>query len=291
MFKKYWIIGLILILFANLNFLLKIQPFANWYIVIVWWGYILLVDGIVLKLKGHSLICGDSKKFIAITILSVPLWGIFEIYNFFISQPNWIYSGYNIYMHLANFTVIFPAVFETAYLLRAFHAFKDVKLKRPIKVSKIGVWTMMILGLAILIFPFIYPSKIATILLWLGFFLLLDPINYLHNQPSFLGSLHGRKGIRVMLFFMVGALICGFFWELWNYLAIPKWTYDLSPGLNSVKLFEMPIIGYLGYLPFGLEVFSMFYFVTGTLREEIKKGRKKIIDEIHFQETRLKKKH
>jgi hypothetical protein len=274
--KKYWIIGLVLILFAHLNFLLKIQPFANWYIIIVWWGYILIVDSIVLKLKGHSLIYGNFKKFLWITLLSIPLWGIFEVYNYYISIPNWIYSGYSIWAHLANFTVIFPAIFETASLLKAIHLFDHTKLKNKPKISKVGVWIMIVIGLVILILPFIYPSKVSTMLLWLGFFFLLDPINYLHHQPSFLGSIHRRKGFRPMLVFMFGALICGFFWEFWNYLAIPKWRYFLPAGMNFFKIFEMPILGYLGYLPFGLEVFSMFYFVTGTLKEEIEKGEKTI---------------
>jgi len=35
MFKKYGFIGIFLIIFVEFNFLLKIQPFANWYFPII----------------------------------------------------------------------------------------------------------------------------------------------------------------------------------------------------------------------------------------------------------------
>jgi hypothetical protein len=42
------------------------------------------------------------------------------------------------------------------------------------------------------------------------------------------------------------------FWEMWNSLSCPKWVYTV-PFVSRFKLFEMPILGYAGYLPFGLE--------------------------------------
>ena len=59
----------------------------------------------------------------------------------------------------------------------------------------------------------------------------------------------------------------GFLWEFWNYYAIPKWTYDI-PFVGFFKIFEMPILGYLGYLPFALELYAMYYFFTQTLHDE-----------------------
>ena len=50
---------------------------------------------------------------------------------------------------------------------------------------------------------------------------------------------------------LVGALICGFFWEMWNYFSLARWTYTI-PFVQRFHLFEMPILGYGGYLPFGL---------------------------------------
>jgi hypothetical protein len=50
----------------------------------------------------------------------------------------------------------------------------------------------------------------------------------------------------------LAALICGFFWEMWNHFSLARWTYSI-PYVQRFHLFEMPILGYGGYLPFGLE--------------------------------------
>ena len=57
-----------------------------------------------------------------------------------------------------------------------------------------------------------------------------------------------QKIVRLAL----AALICGFFWEMWNFHSLAKWIYAV-PFVNEYHLFEMPLLGYAGYLPFGLE--------------------------------------
>ncbi|MEX2574543.1 MAG: hypothetical protein WD317_09610, partial [Balneolaceae bacterium] len=49
----------------------------------------------------------------------------------------------------------------------------------------------------------------------------------------------------------VAALLCGFFWEMWNFYSEAKWIYNV-PGVERFHLFEMPLLGYAGYLPFGV---------------------------------------
>ena len=61
------------------------------------------------------------------------------------------------------------------------------------------------------------------------------------------------------------ALLCGFFWEMWNYLAFPKWYYTIPFG-QYAHIFEMPLLGYAGYLPFGLEIYAFYYFIRGLVR-------------------------
>ena len=50
----------------------------------------------------------------------------------------------------------------------------------------------------------------------------------------------------------LAALACGFFWEMWNYFSLAKWEYSV-PLVHRFLIFEMPLLGYGGYLPFGLE--------------------------------------
>ncbi len=60
-------------------------------------------------------------------------------------------------------------------------------------------------------------------------------------------------------------LTCGFFWEFWNYFSYPKWVYDV-PFFGRWHIFEMPLLGYLGYIPFSVEVFALYHFIAGALR-------------------------
>ena len=83
----------------------------------------------------------------------------------------------------------------------------------------------------------------------------------MHKKPSIIGHLKDRKlVIPVSLF--VGATICGFLWEFWNYWAVIKWTYQI-PFVDFFRIFEMPALGYLGYGPFGWELYAMYYFIAG----------------------------
>ncbi|MFA6461790.1 MAG: hypothetical protein WCV90_05975 [Candidatus Woesearchaeota archaeon] len=258
MFKKYGYLGIILILFAQLNFLFKIKPFDLWYVPIVWSGYILLVDAIVFSLSKKSLISTYPKKFWLVVLLSIPLWSVFEWYNLFIQ--NWYYTNYTFLVHVADFTIIFPAVLETYFLLKAVRIFEKVKLKQKYEVSPRLITLMILFGILSCILPLIFP-KYTFYLVWVAFFLLLDPINYVLGNPSIIKHLHdGKMNIPLCLFF--GAMICGIFWEFWNFWAYPKWFYEI-PFISFLKIFEMPILGFIGYGPFGWEVYAMYNFVAG----------------------------
>jgi hypothetical protein len=65
-----------------------------------------------------------------------------------------------------------------------------------------------------------------------------------------------RKDWRMVLVLFAAALICGVFWEMWNIYSWPKWIYTF-PYLDQLRIFEMPLAGYLGYLPFGLELWAL----------------------------------
>ena len=45
---------------------------------------------------------------------------------------------------------------------------------------------------------------------------------------------------RPLITLSVGALICGFFWEMWNYYSYPKWIYH-TPGAQFLHIFEQDI--------------------------------------------------
>ena len=96
-------------------------------------------------------------------------------------------------------------------------------------------------------------------LVWLGFLFLLDPILFRLGLPSLEGDL--AAGRRERLFSLLAAgWVCSWLWEFWNFWAAAKWRYIFplfGPALTKGKIFEMPVPGYLGFLPFALECFVM----------------------------------
>ena len=103
--------------------------------------------------------------------------------------------------------------------------------------------------------PFFVPPTVARYLaapVWLGFIFLLDPIN------ASLGTETLTRERIINLSW--SGLLCGVLWELWNFWSRAKWHYTV-PILEHLKIFEMPVPGYLGFPAFALECFTMYVFV------------------------------
>jgi hypothetical protein len=98
---------------------------------------------------------------------------------------------------------------------------------------------------------------------WLGFVLLLDPINALRGEESLWLDWRAGQFSRTKNLILSGFL-CGVLWELWNYWAHAKWRYTV-PILENLKVFEMPLPGYLGFPAFALECFTMYVFVRSLI--------------------------
>lgn len=123
--------------------------------------------------------------------------------------------------------------------------------------------TSFAIGLSWTIWTLTAHDPVANMALWVGLWLLLDPINARFGRPSLIQDwLEGRFGRTLALF--AGGLLCGLLWELWNYGAIAKWTYDLPflGALEQVRYFEMPVAGLLGFLPFAAQCWVMMNTVV-----------------------------
>ena len=90
-----------------------------------------------------------------------------------------------------------------------------------------------------------YPSPWLAAPVWLGFIFLLDPLNAKHGAESLRGDLRAQHPWRLVNLLVAG-LVCGLLWECWNYWAYTKWVYTV-PVPPDIKLFEMPLAGYLGF--------------------------------------------
>jgi hypothetical protein len=273
--KLYGYIGLAIIFVAETLLFAGNQFAGRWFTPIVWTGYILFSDALVFRAVGRSLLTTDRIEFLIIVIASIACWWLFEFYN----APRFWRSDLELWWHYHNlqpnpylrrfgydwaFATIFPAMFLTAQLLTV-TVFQKLRQSRPLDLSN-GLYVMIIVGAAGAIVPLFFPSGWLAPVIWLTFIFLVDPINYLRGWPSIIGDLKQGSWRRLFSLLSAGG-ICGILWEFWNYWALSKWTYTV-PYLGSVKIFEMPVLGYLGFPPFAVECWVMHIFLRSLLSKK-----------------------
>jgi len=254
------------------------QLVGHWFTPIVWTGYILLVDALVYKFKGRSLLMNNRLEFLVVAVVSIASWWLFELYN----APRFWNSNLELWWHYHNlepnpflrragydwaFATISPAMFETAELFTAtiFKGRQASSSSPPIKFPKAVLIVLALIGAVGTIVPLLFPSEWFAPVIWLSFILLLDPINAWRGWPSISGDL-ARGDWRRLWSLLAAGLVCGLLWEFWNYWALSKWTYTV-PYFGNLKLFEMPVLGYLGFPPFAVECWVMYTFLRSLLKK------------------------
>lgn len=266
-------VGLAIILMAEALLFSGNQVVGHWFTPIVWTGYILFVDALVYRLRGRSPLVTDRTELLIIAIVSIGGWWLFEFYN----APRFWNSDLELWWHYHNlepnpylrragydwaFATIFPALFVTAELL-AGTILSRPESGRPIRLPKQTLYLMIALGAGGALVPLIWVSPWLVPLVWLSLIFLLDPLNALRGWPSVVGDLSRGDGRRLAALLASGAL-CGVLWEFWNYWALTKWTYTV-PYLGNIKIFEMPVLGYLGFPPFAVECWAVYVFCRSLL--------------------------
>jgi len=267
----YGWIGLFVIALSEAGMLARVEPFYHWHTPIAWTGYILLADAVVWKRRGTSWVRNNPAELFFLTCASVPLWVVFEMYNKY-AIHNWYYTGLpsdlllRYFGYIWSFATIWPAMFETGDLISSLRDRRapanraDAPIPRPLRPAG---WFCVAAGALMLAVPILLrATPLATYLaapVWLGFTLLLDPLNARAGAESLLGDwLDGRLGRAINL--LAAGLVCGLLWEFWNYWSGARWAYNV-PILPDVKVFEMPILGFAGFPPFALECFVMYVAV------------------------------
>jgi len=160
------------------------------------------------------------------------------------------------------FATIFPLLFITAEILRL-TVFKRAKEGKTIRLSRGTLIWLSIMGAVGVIEPLLFPSAWLAPVIWLSFVFFLDPINAMRGWPSITGDL-GRGDWRRLWSLLLSGFVCGVLWEFFNYWAIAKWSYTV-PYLGNVKIFEMPVLGFLGFPPFAIECWAMYIFFRSLL--------------------------
>ena len=270
-FPFYSVLGLILCLTAWTCSWFRIEPFFRYSFFPLWFGFILFLDGLVFWRRGTSLLHRMRWRYMLLFLVSSLFWWIFEGLNE--AVHNWHYildQPYSplVYFFISSldFSTVLPAVLEMTELLSSFKPLHPrLSADNPGPRLPLPVLTsLVILGLISFALPWFFPQYFFG-LVWLCVVLILDPINNFMGRKSTIAHI----AVKDWRFFVLplSGLCCGFFWEMWNYFAMPKWCYTV-PYVGFWKIFEMPLLGYTGYLPFALELFALYQFVLLVLRQK-----------------------
>jgi len=261
-FPIHGVLGIIILFFSEIFLFKKVEPFYSWFYSFAWWAYILIIDAMIHRLKGNSLILNRTKEFFLMIPWSIFIWLIFEAAN--LTLENWYYINLphspfeRWFGYAVAYGTVLPALFETNEFLESLGLFKKLKIKK-IVISLEGQTVLILLGTICLASAVLIP-KYCFSLIWVGFIFLLEPFNYQFGGRSLLKDLEQGHPQKIYLLLMAG-LICGLLWEFWNFWAHSKWVYTV-PFFEEVKVFEMPFLGFLGFLPFTVEAFVMYNFVS-----------------------------
>ena len=223
----------------------------------LWIAYIIVVNGLNHRQSGSCMLTERPGYFLILFPVSAAFWWFFEYLNRFVQ--NWFYKGVSFgpteYFWYAtlSFSTVLPAVLGTRDLLRRTRWLQDgFKLFLPLVWlrSRLIAWAVLVVSAVGLTLIGILPSHMFP-LLWISPLLIIISLQSLMSEPHILADI-SRGDWRDVLACATAALICGWFWEMWNYFSLAKWVYAV-PFVHRFEVFEMPLLGYAGYLPFGLE--------------------------------------
>lgn len=234
----------------------------------LWIGYILTINGVSEISFNESLLRRMGSSFFLLFLISSPFWWFFESINLIVQNWHYIFPhpisdlDFDIEASI-NFSTVLPAVLSTAFLCTRFlQHFNAIPKFKPITIQRRWLGLSVLLGGTSLCLLPVIPH-IAFPLVWIAPTLIIEPICYSLRYPSMLHRIEQGNWV-LPISVMMGTLLNGFFWELWNVYSAPRWIYTI-PYLGFWKIFEMPVLGYLGYPFFGLIVYSYAVFVVSTV--------------------------
>lgn len=245
------------------------QPWQPYTFPLLWFGFIVIINAFTYFRTGRCMLIKEPAFLMKLFILSAGFWWTFEYLNQFVQ--NWHYvrmekvpSVTTIFWMTLSFSTVLPAVLGTYEFLSAWNQvkapFENWHGLSAVDSSYTG-WLLFSLGSLGLLLIGIWPSVLFP-LLWLCPLLVMLGISILQGNITILTPL-ARGNWSPVVLSALAALICGGFWEMWNAYSLVHWEYSI-PYVQGVKIFEMPILGYAGYLPFGLSCLAVVDFFLGS---------------------------
>lgn len=266
---------------------------VDWAYLPLFWGFTLMVDGWVFVRTGGKSLCATApREMIGMAVAAMSGWMMFEYLNFFVDD-NWFYpkggliqnNQFLIYAILGS-SGLMPPIYELYDLLCTFPRLK-VKYTQGPKIN-LPKWFRLAVLLGSFVALFLvgfYPHALFG-MLWVAPLLIFAvALGLIGEWTPFVGVKNGNWG--PLLLYGITYVIYGFMLEFWNYFSATHvdgvvdkcfnpahWVYAI-PMVNKYHVFEMPVLGYLGYIPFGVYCavwWLMFAYLLGIKTKYVKGG-------------------
>ena len=237
-------------------------PFQAYTFSMLWLGYIVIVNALTWWRTGRCMLTCRPGYFLALVPLSATFWWFFEYLNRFVQ--NWFYIGGGtlgpwdyFWQATLPFATVLPAVLGTRELLATFPRLSG-GLENAWTLtwmhSRRIAWILLMVSAAGLAAVGVWPNALFS-MLWLAPLALITALQIIRVEGCILdGPVRGDW--REIWQAALAGLVCGFFWEMWNFGSLAHWEYSV-PFAQRFEIFHMPLLGYSGYLPFGLECLAV----------------------------------
>ncbi len=232
----------------------------------LWLGYILFVNAWTYTRTGHCMMLDQPRMFLWLFPVSAGFWWSFEYLNRFVQ--NWYYVGAQTFTSweyfvqaTLPFSTVLPAVLSTRELLSTCPRLSAGMDRVPtfhVPHVHIAGWGVLLLACGGLMSLGIWPSYVFP-LVWLAPLALMTSLQMVTGEETIFARTP-RGDWRSLWWSALAAFVCGIYWELWNYRSLAHWKYAV-PFVDEFKIFEMPLLGYAGYFPFGLECLAVVQFL------------------------------
>ncbi len=233
----------------------------------LFWAFALIIDGVVYcRRDGHSFLHDYSAIFFAAAFCSGFNWAFFDYLNFFLGG-NWYYpeadtislTAFVIYAFMGSMTLA-PMVFIAYHLLQSFPKLRTLYTDGP-KINfslRAKYISLLIFCGGMFVVPF-YPNELYPFLWVCPTFIMASVLGICGIWTPLTPIRNGNWGPLALI--ALAGFVQGFLWEGMNYFSayhhpfatnIPGyWIYSI-PYVSLGHIFEMPALGFFGYMPYGL---------------------------------------
>lgn len=215
---------------------------------IAWWGVLLLVDAWNARRHGLSLWLSDPRQFLSMTVpVSVLVWLFFEVLNY--AAPQWAYHTRireiwkSVPLGFVSFATVIPIVVEAWWLVGGGRRVPDWPSRWFTQHRAIALAAAVVLT--------ILPLFNKTF--WFNQGMWIAPMLALLPETSVVRWWVGARSLGTIA---AAGLVSGLAWEALNYPSFTGWHYLILPDVPH--LFQMPVPGYLGFVPFALSTLIVY---------------------------------